>query len=129
MSASEISGKASIAIAKGIGGTVALYENELMISRNGWVNHALRLVSGATPSIERIIPIRHISGVAIVKPLILNEYFLIAYPGSPPATGYQLHDAVSENAIMMNFFDNRDFYYLKEELDVRLDYYQRKLLF
>ncbi len=129
MSASEISENTPIATAKGIGGTVELYENELMILRNGWINHALRWVSGATPRIERTIPIRHIAGVAIVKPLILNEYFLIAYPGSPPATGYQLHDAVSENAVMMNFFDNRDFYFLKEELDVRLDHYQRKLLF
>ena len=111
-----------LAFAVGVGGSVTLFEKELLIVRNGWVNHLLRWVSGATPRIERSIPLRHISGVAIVKPLLLNEYFLIAYPGAPPATGYQLHDAISENAVMMNFFDNRAFYRLKDELDTLLDY-------
>ncbi|MGA0344795.1 MAG: hypothetical protein ACO35B_09885 [Luminiphilus sp.] len=111
-----------LAFAVGVGGSVTLFEKELLIVRNGWVNHLLRWVSGATPRIERTIPLRHISGVAIVKPLLLNEYFLIAYPGAPPATGYQLHDAISENAVMMNFFDNRAFYRLKDKLDTLLDY-------
>ncbi len=111
-----------LAFAVGVGGSVTLFEKELLIVRNGWVNHLLRWVSGATPRIERTIPLRHISGVAIVKPLLLNEYFLIAYPGAPPATGYQLHDAISENAVMMNFFDNRAFYQLKDKLNALLDY-------
>ena len=111
-----------IAHAQGVGGALTLYHHELVIVRSGWVNHALRWISGATPRIERTIPLRHVSGVAIVKPLLLNEYFLIAYPGAPPATGYQLHDSVSENAVMMNFFDNRAFYRLKEALDERLDH-------
>lgn len=111
-----------IAYAAGIGGSVSLFEKELLIVRDGWINHLFRWISGATPRIERTIPLRHISGVAIVKPLLLNEYLLIAYPGAPPATGYQLHDAVSENAVMMNFFDNRSFYALKEKLDALLNY-------
>ena len=111
-----------IAYAAGIGGSVSLFEKELLIVRDGWINHLFRWISGATPRIERTIPLRHISGVAIVKPLLLNEYLLIAYPGAPPATGYQLHDAISENAVLMNFLDNRPFYALKEKLDALLDY-------
>ncbi|MBP10048.1 MAG: hypothetical protein CL397_06485 [Acidiferrobacteraceae bacterium] len=117
----EVAQKIPLVVARGVGGTIELYDNELRIMRDSWLNHVLRWLTGATPRIERTIPLRHISGVAIVKPWILNEYFLLAYPGSPPASGYQLHDAVSENALLMNFFDNRRFYDLKRKLDTLLD--------
>ena len=117
----EVAQKIPLVVARGVGGTIELYDNELRIMRDSWLNHVLRWLTGATPLIERTIPLRHISGVAIVKPWILNEYFLLAYPGSPPASGYQLHDAVSENALLMNFFDNRRFYDLKRKLDTLLD--------
>ena len=111
-----------IAYAEGVGGAITLYNNMVMIQRNSWVNHAFRWMTGATPRIERTIPLRLISGVAIVKPLIFNEFMVIAYAGAPPATGYTIHDAVAENSVLMNFSDNRKFYRLKEELERRLDF-------
>ena len=79
-----------VAYAAGIGGSVSLFEKELLIVRDGWVKHLFRWVTGATPRIERKIPLRHISGGGIVKPMLLHENLLICLPGATPSTGYQV---------------------------------------
>ena len=115
-------------VAKGFGGRIELYPKEIRIIKSTWVNHVLHFMAEGAPPLEHIIPLKHLSGIMIMKPMFLNDYIFFSYPGSPYTNGHQLHDATLENALMMNFFDNRRFFELKDHVHAALEALQSPLV-
>jgi hypothetical protein len=102
-------------VAHGIGGRLELYDNCVRIRRDGFVNYLLNWLAKRPAFIDTTIPLEEVSSFDIVQPVLFNDFVAIAYPGSPPLTGRSLYDAMAENALMMGFFDNREFYAIKRE--------------
>lgn len=102
---------------KGFGGKLELYEKEVRILKRSWINYILHFLAGSVPPHDHVIPIRHLSGVTIIRPPFFNNYIFFSYPGGPYTTGYQLYDATLECSLIMNFFDNREFFEFKDRLD------------
>lgn len=102
-------------VAHGIGGRLELYDNCMRIRRDGYVNYVLNWLAGRPAFIDTTVPLEEVSSFDIIQPLLFNDFVAIAYPGSPPLTGRSLYDAMAENALLMGFFDNREFYALKRE--------------
>jgi hypothetical protein len=102
-------------VAHGIGGRIELHTNCIRIRRDKYVNYLLNWLAGRPAFIDTTIPLEEVASFDIVQPVLLNDFVAIAYPGSPPLTGRSLYDAMAENALLMGFFDNREFYVLKRE--------------
>ena len=108
---------APILIAVGLGGRIELTAEHVQLRKGGVVGHAIKLLWLGHGIAENIIPIRQISSVQIVRPILLPDFIRFSYPGSPPEHGRYLMDALAENALMMNPFDNRAFYAIKDWVD------------
>lgn len=104
-------------VAVGIGGRIELTFEQVRLVKGGVFGHAVDLLRLGYGVIEKTIPVRAISAVEIVKPLIMPDFIRFSYPGSPAETGHYLEDALAENALLMSWFDNRRFYRLKTWLD------------
>jgi hypothetical protein len=104
-------------VARGLGGRLELYADRVRIVRQGYLNYFLSLLARRPTLIETTIAIEHISAFDIVHPILFNDFVYVAYPGSPPLSGHPLRDSVAENALLMNFFDNRMFYAIKRKID------------
>lgn len=102
-------------VAHGIGGRLELYNNCLRIRRDGYVNFLLNWLAGRPAFIDTNIPLEEVSAFDIIQPVLFNDFVVVAYPGSPPLTGRSLYDSMAENALLMGFFDNREFYAIKRE--------------
>jgi hypothetical protein len=100
-------------VAHGIGGRIELHYHAVRIVRHGYVNFLLTWLGGRSAFVDTIIAIGEISSFDIVEPVFFNDFVAISYPGSPPLTGSSLHDCLAENALLMNFFDNRQFYAIR----------------
>jgi hypothetical protein len=107
-------------VARGLGGRVELYPDRVRIVRQGYLNYFLSLLARRPTLIESTIAIEQIASFDIVHPILFNDFVYVAYPGSPPLSGHALHDSVAENALLMNFFDNRMFYAIKREIDAMI---------
>ena len=102
-------------VAHGIGGRLELYDNCIRIRRDGYVNYLLNWLAERPAFIDTSIPLEKVSSFDIIQPVLFNDFVVIAYPGSPPLTGRSLYDSMAENALLMGFFDDREFYALKRE--------------
>jgi hypothetical protein len=102
-------------VAHGIGGRLELYDNCMRIRRDGYVNYLLSWLAGRPAFIDTTIPLEEVSSFDIIQPVLFNDFVALAYPGSPPLTGRSSYDAMAENALMMGFFDHREFYAIKRE--------------
>jgi hypothetical protein len=100
-------------VAVGIGGRIELVAEQIRLVKGGVFGHAVELLWLGYGVIEKSIPVREISAVEIVKPLLMPDFIRFSYPGSPRQTGSYLDDALAENALIMSWFDNRPFYRLK----------------
>jgi hypothetical protein len=100
-------------VAHGIGGRLELYDNCIRIRRDGYVNYLLTWLAKRPAFIDTVMPLEEVASFDIIQPVLLNEFVNISYAGSPPLTGRFLYDAMSENSLLMNFFDNREFYEIK----------------
>ncbi|MGQ0664094.1 MAG: hypothetical protein ACT4P2_11020 [Pseudomonadota bacterium] len=105
-------------VARGLGGAIEIYEDRIKIVKMGLISVLFGMARATAPMIETIIPVHRVSAFQIVSPLVLHPFITFAYPGSPPLTGSYFRDATAENALMMNYFDNRNFYLLKDHLEV-----------
>jgi hypothetical protein len=97
-------------VAHGLCGRLELYNDRIRIVRRGLINYVLYLIGGTLAELDTHIPIEKIASIDIVKPIIWNDYVTVAYPGGPPNKGETLKDATAENALFLNFFDNRAVY-------------------
>jgi hypothetical protein len=102
-------------VAHGIGGRLELYSDCIRIRRDGYVNYLLNWLAGRPAFIDTTIPLEKVSSFDIIQPVLINDFVSIAYPGSPRLTGRSLYDSMAENALLMNFLDNREFYDVKRE--------------
>jgi hypothetical protein len=100
-------------VARGIGGRLELYKDCIRIKRDGYVNYLLNWLAQRPAFIDTTIPLERVSSFDIVQPVLFNDFVVISYPGSPRLTGRSLHDAMAESSLLMNFFDNREFYDVK----------------
>ena len=106
-----------VLVAVGIGGRLELAAEQIRIVKGGVFGHAVELLWLGYGITEKTIPIRQISAVEIVKPLLLPGFIRFSHPGSPRQTGNYLDDALAENALLMSWFDNRVFYRIKAWID------------
>ena len=114
----DMAGIATPALAAvGIGGRLELAAEQIRIVKGGVFGHAVELLWLGYGITEKTIPVRQISAVEIVKPLVMPGFIRFSYPGSPRQTGNYLDDALAENALLMSWFDNRVFYRIKAWLD------------
>ncbi|MGH6682923.1 MAG: hypothetical protein ACRECA_03180, partial [Pseudolabrys sp.] len=81
--------------------------------KGGVFGHAVDLLWLGYGVSENTIPVRAISAVEIVRPLIVPDFIRFSYPGSPSQTGRYIDDALAENALVMSWLDNRPFYRIK----------------
>lgn len=107
-------------VARGFGGRVELHRDRVRIVRDGLVNYALVAMGGQLGQVDTTIAVDKISSVDITTPIVWNDYLTFAYPGSPPQTGRPIVDATAENAIFLNFFDNRAMHDLVRLVQERL---------
>jgi len=104
-------------VAAGIGGRLELSRNEIRIIKDGawgYIVEALWLGYGI---MEKRIFLDQVAAVEIVQMIIFPSFIRFSYPGSPALTGHYVEDALAENALIMNPFDQRKFYELKGRID------------
>jgi len=104
-------------VAFGIGGRIELTAEQIRLIKGGVFGHAVELLWLGYGVTEKSIPVRTISAVEIVKPLVMPNFIRFSYPGSPRQTGNYIDDALAENALLMGCVDNRAFYRIKEWID------------
>ena len=104
-------------VARGTGGHLELWEDQLWLIKCGLFSGFGNLFGFGLGKINKSIVIKQISSVTIVKPMLFPNFITFTYPGSPASTGNFMRDALAENALLMNFFDNRSFFDLKECMD------------
>jgi hypothetical protein len=104
-------------VAIGIGGRIELVAEQIRLIKGGIFGHAVELLWLGYGVIEKSIPMREISAVEIVKPLLMPDFIRFSYPGSPRQTGSYIDDALAENALIMSWFDNRAFYRIKARIE------------
>jgi hypothetical protein len=100
-------------VAFGIGGRIELTPEQIRMTKRGVFGHAVELLWLGYGITEKIIPVRTISSVEIVTPLLMPSFIRFSYPGSPRQTDNYIDDALAENSLLMGWFDNRAFYRIK----------------
>jgi hypothetical protein len=103
-------------VARGIFGHVELGNGEIRIVRHTALGHLVDLIWYAYGVQEKRIPLSAVSSIEIIRPLILPDIFRVTYAGGPPQSGHYFRDALAENALMMNMFDNRRFYEIRDRI-------------
>jgi hypothetical protein len=110
-------GAPPILVATGIGGRLELTAEHVRFVKGGIFGHVFEFLWLGNGISDKSIPIREISAVEIVKPILLPDFIRFSYPGSPPESGRYIEDALAENALIMNVIDNRAFYAIKDWID------------
>jgi hypothetical protein len=103
-------------VARGILGHVELANGEIRIVKHTVLGHLVDLLRHAYGVQEKRIPLSAVTSIEIIRPLILPDIFRVTYAGGPPQTGYYLRDALAENALIMNMFDNRRFFDIRDRV-------------
>ncbi len=104
-------------VARGTGGRLVLWEDQVWLIKFNLFGGFINLLGFDLGKINKSININQISSVTIVQPMFFPNYITFTYPGSPVSTGNMMQDAFAENALLMNFFDNRRFFELKQRMD------------
>ncbi len=104
-------------VARGTGGRLVLWEDRVWLIKDSLFSGFANLFGFGLGKINKSIVINQISSVTIVQPMLFPNFITFTYPGSPASTGNFMRDALAENAMLMNFFDNRRFFELKERMD------------
>jgi hypothetical protein len=112
----EAADRALPRVAGGLGGRIELSDTDLAIVKNGLFGFMLDLLKIAYGAMEKRVPREHVTSIEIVEPLIMPSFIRFSYAGSPPQTGSYLHDALAENALIMNPLDHRRFYEIRDRL-------------
>jgi hypothetical protein len=102
----------SIMVANGLGGSITLYRDRLVIARTGLLHVVMDAVFPHHPRVDTTIFLDDITAISIVRPMLMVEYVRFVFAGETPPDeeeGYW-SAAFADNAVMMNLFDNRAFY-------------------
>ena len=104
-------------VAVGIGGRVELADSRVRLLKGGVFGHLVELLWLGHGVLESTIAVEQIAAVDIVETMLLPSFIRFSYAGGPKPSGHFLDDALAENALLMNLFDNRGFYRLKERIE------------
>ncbi len=104
-------------VVRGTGGRLVLWEDQVWLIKYGLFSGFVNRFDFGLGKINKSIVIKQISSVTIVQPMLFPSFITFAYPGSPASTGNLMRDALAENALLMNLFDNRRFFELKAHMD------------
>ena len=104
-------------VAVGIGGRLELTDGSIRIIKGGVMSHAVAFLWLSHGMIEKRIALARVTSVEIVTPTFLPAFIRVTYAGSPPQTGRYLADSLAENALVMNFVDNRTFYEIAKRIE------------
>lgn len=111
------SARQPLLVARGTGGRLVLWEDQIWLIKYGLFGDFFNFLGFRFGKVSKSIIIRQISSITIMRPFLFPNFITFTYPGSPASTGNLMHDALAENALMMNFFDNRPFFELKAHID------------
>jgi len=101
--------------AHGWGGLIALYPDRVDIRRVGFLHVVMDLLPLRIPRVDSSIFLDTITAIEVVRPLTMVEFVRFSYAGDPSEHGAGYWGAAfSDNAVMMNLLDNREFYRLIE---------------
>ena len=104
-------------VAIGLGGRVELWDREIRIIKGGVLGHLAELLWLGYGLKESSLFLDQITAVDIVRSIILPDFIRFSYAGGPDLTGNYVRDALAENALMMNLFDNRKFFDIKQAIE------------
>lgn len=96
-----------LAAISGPGGHLLLYPDRLRLLRHGPWFTAINLVFHLEREMETTILLRRVTGVHLVRSLLLVQFLRFTYAGCPAPSGHYLRDAFAENAFLASFVDNR----------------------
>ena len=91
----------------GMGGHLLLFADRVKLVRHGPWFTAVNLLSHMEREMETTILLRGLTGVHMVRSLLLVQFLRFTYAGAPLATGHYLRDAFAENAFVFSLTDNR----------------------
>ena len=108
---------AAALVAVGVGGRIELSLNEIRIIKDGAWGYAVEVLWLGYGILDKRLFLDQIAAVDIVQMIVLPSFIRFAYQGSPPLTGHYVADALAENSLIMNPFDQRKFHELKDRID------------
>jgi len=108
---------AAALVAVGVGGRIELSRNEIRIIKDGAWGYAVEVLWLGYGILDKRLFLDQIAAVDIVQMIVLPSFIRFAYQGSPPLTGHYVTDALAENSLIMNPFDQRKFHELKDRID------------
>jgi hypothetical protein len=106
--------------ASGTGVQVELRGNCLYLRKGGAFGFFVALLGYEGGFAQQTIRVSDISALEVDRAGVFLHYMRISYPGSPHLTGDDWLDMLSENAIILSWFDNRALYGIKEEIERRM---------
>ncbi len=90
--------------------------DHIVLTKNHFLGDLINILGLGYGKVQKTIMIDDISSVSIIRPMLFPDFIVFTYPGSSSVTGNTFTDALKENALIMNLFDNRAFYELKERI-------------
>ncbi len=100
----------------GTGGHVVLMRDHVILTKNHFLGDFINVLGLGYGKIQKTIMLDDISSVSIIRPMFFPSFIVFSYPGGPSISGSALADALMSNALIMNIFDNRPFYELKQRI-------------
>jgi hypothetical protein len=117
MAMSETAKARATLVAIGLGGRIELSRDGLRIIKDGALGFIVETLWLGYGIMDKRLFLDQIAAVEIVQMILLPSFIRLSYPGSPPLTGHYVEDALAENSLIMNPFDHRKFYELKDRIN------------
>lgn len=102
--------------AYGLGGALRLYRDHLEIQHYGFAHMLVEFVSFHTPRLSTRVRLSEITAIEVVRPVVMPDYLVVSYAGAPAPNGGYLHRAFASNALLMSYFENRDFFVIFDRI-------------
>lgn len=102
---------------KGIAGHIDVYEDRVEIHRGGALQFFLEFFQIYDGDTETVIARDKITAVTLVEPWFWPGYIRFSYDGAVDRWPHYWQDAMTPNALLMGYIDNRGFHRLKKLLD------------
>lgn len=98
----------------GLGGHIDAFPDRLEIHRHGLLHMAFEILMLYEGSTETILPIRSITAINMIEPMVFPGYIRFSYDGAPDYSKDYWTDAMAPNTLLMGYFDHRPFLRLRD---------------
>lgn len=115
-------GHHDVLVAQGTGGRLELHGNTLHLTKGGLFGFFVTMLGLHGGHAHQTIRVSDISAIEFEKHGLFFHYVRFCYPGAPKESGNHLHDMMADNALLMNMFDNRDLYRIKEKIEQSMEH-------